>query len=124
MMRMLIVEDHTIVRQAFRILLSDPKYGIEIVGEAGDGMEAIDLAQSLQPDVIVMDILLPRLDGVSATSAILQRQPAARILVLTSDENEATALAAIAAGALGFVRNALRPMSSCVPFWPWPPTTW
>ena len=101
--RVLVVEDHTVVRQAVCMLLADPRYGIEVVGEAGDGIEAVALAQTLRPDVIVMDLLMPRLGGVAATQAILRQNPGARVLVLTSDENEADALAAIRAGALGFV---------------------
>ena len=101
--RVLLVEDHTVVRQAFCMLLADTRYGVEIIGEAGDGIEAVALAQTLQPDVIVMVLLMPRMGGLEATQAILQLNPGARVLVLTSDENEADALTAIRAGALGFV---------------------
>ena len=70
--RVLLVEDHTVVRQAFHLLLADARYGIEVVGEASDGWEAIRLAHLLQPDVILMDLLMPHLDGIQATRAILQ----------------------------------------------------
>jgi two-component system NarL family response regulator len=99
--RVLLVEDHTVVRQAFCLLLADARYGIEIIGEAGDGVEAVALAQTLLPDVIVMDLLMPRMGGLEATQAILRVNSGAR--VLTSDEDEADALTAIRAGALGFV---------------------
>lgn len=83
--------------------LARPLYGIEVVGEACDGWEAIRLAQWLQPDVILMDLLMPNLDGIQATRAVLKQNPRARILVLTSDESEASTLAAVRAGALGLV---------------------
>ena len=103
--RVLVVEDHAVVRQAFRMLLSDARYGIEVVGEASDGIEAVQLAHKLQPDVILMDLLLPEMDGIAATQAILRQNPHARVLVLTSDESEAAALTALRAGAMGFLRK-------------------
>jgi DNA-binding NarL/FixJ family response regulator len=103
--RLLIVEDHGVVRQALHLLLSDPRYGIEVVGEAGDGVEAVALAQSLCPDVILMDLFMPRLGGIEATQAILVQNCGARILALTSDESQEIALAAIRAGALGVVHK-------------------
>ncbi|MFN8467531.1 MAG: response regulator transcription factor [Caldilineaceae bacterium] len=103
--RVLVVEDHAVVRQAFRLLLPDARYRIDVVGEAGDGSAAVQLAQKLQPDVILMDLLLPEMDGIAATQAILRQDPHARVLVLTSDESEAAALAALRAGALGFLRK-------------------
>lgn len=101
--RVLVVEDHTVVRQALCMLLADARYGLEVVGEAGDGVEAVALAQTLRPDVIVMDLFMPRMGGVAATQAILRQNPGARVLVLTSDEDDTDAVAAIQAGALGFV---------------------
>lgn len=101
--RVLVVEDHTVVRQAFCLLLADARYGVRVVGEAGDGVEAVALAQALQPDVIVMDLFMPIMGGIEATQAILRQNADARVLVLTSDENEVDVLAAIRAGALGFV---------------------
>lgn len=86
--RVLLVEDHTVVRQAFCMLLADARYGVEIIGEAGDGIEAVALAQTLQPDVIVMDLLMPRMGGLEATQAFLQLNPGARVLVLTSNETK------------------------------------
>ena len=103
--RVLVVEDHAVVRQAFCMLLADPRYGVEVVGAATDGVEAVALAQALHPDVIVMDLFMPHLGGIAATQAILRQDPGARVLVLTSDEDEAAAVAAIQAGALGFVHK-------------------
>jgi NarL family two-component system response regulator LiaR len=105
LIRLLVVEDHAVVRQAFRMLLPDVRYGIDVVGEASDGIEAVQLAHKLQPDVILMDLLLPDMDGSVATQAILRQDPHARVLVLTSDESEAAALRALRAGALGFLRK-------------------
>ena len=105
LIRLLVVEDHAVVRQAFRMLLPDARYGIDVVGEAGDGTEAVQLAHTLQPDVILMDLLLPDMDGSAATQAILRQDPHARVLVLTSDESEAAALRALRAGAMGFLRK-------------------
>jgi DNA-binding NarL/FixJ family response regulator len=70
-----------------------------------DGVDAVALAQALHPDVIIMDLLMPNMGGVAATQAILRQNPGARVLVLTSDDNEAAAVAAIQAGALGFVHK-------------------
>jgi two-component system, NarL family, response regulator LiaR len=98
----LIVDDHTIVRKGIRALLTEIP-GIEVVGEAADGQEAIDQASLLCPDVILMDLAMPRLDGIEATRQIKARQPESRVLVMTSFATDEKVLPAIKAGALGYL---------------------
>ena len=97
----LVVDDHLVVRKGIRALLgTEPD--ITIVGEAGNGAEAVAEAARLQPDVILMDLMMPVLDGIGATQQILARQPAARILVLTSFDADDKILPAVRVGALGY----------------------
>ncbi|MBS1252256.1 MAG: Transcriptional regulatory protein LiaR [Anaerolineales bacterium] len=98
--RVLIVDDHAIVRKGTRALL-DTEAGIEVVGEATDGREAVAQAQRLDPDVILMDLVMPGMDGIEAIGAITAEQPEARILVLTSFAADDKVFPAIKAGALG-----------------------
>jgi NarL family two-component system response regulator LiaR len=100
--RILIADDHAIVRKGLRALLSTEQ-GIEVVGEAQNGREAIDLAGELQPDVILMDLVMPEVDGLQATEAITSQRPATRILVLTSFAGDDKIFPAIRAGALGYL---------------------
>jgi two-component system, NarL family, response regulator LiaR len=100
--RVLIVDDHTIVRRGIRAFLSQTG-DIQIVGEAANGLEAIRLAEELEPDVILMDLLMPQMDGIEATRQILLRQPGMRVLVLTSFIHDEEIVTAIKAGALGYV---------------------
>lgn len=100
--RLLIADDHPIVRRGLRTLfLSDPE--LELVGEAVDGVEAVLKARALKPDVILLDMLMPRLDGVGAIQQIKQENPGARILVLTSFAEDDKVFPAIKAGALGYL---------------------
>ena len=100
--RVLVVDDYPVVRQGLQALIS-AKPGITVIGEAADGVEAVRKARSLQPDVILMDLLMPRKDGVEATDEILREDPHARILVLTSFFADDRIFSAIEAGALGYV---------------------
>ncbi len=100
--RILIVDDHAIVRKGIRALLSEAG-GFEVVGEADNGQAAVLLAQETQPDVILMDLLMPGVDGIEATRQITSRQPKARILVLTSFAADNKVFPAIKAGALGYL---------------------
>jgi NarL family two-component system response regulator LiaR len=102
LIRVLIVDDHEIVRKGIRALLAT-KRDIQVVGEARDGAEAVTLAQSLQPDVILMDLMMPKMNGIQATRAITDGQPAARVLVLTSFAADEQVFPAIKAGALGYL---------------------
>jgi two-component system, NarL family, response regulator LiaR len=100
--RVLVVDDHAIVRKGIRALLSR-EHEIEVIGEAADGEEAIDQAQSLRPDVILMDLVMPKLDGIEAIRQIVARQSTTRILVLTSFAADDKVFPAIKVGALGYL---------------------
>ncbi len=102
MIRVLIVDDHAIVRKGIRALLSESD-GFEIVGEAADGQEAVAVAAESQPDVILMDLLMPGMDGIEATRQITAQRPGARILVLTSFAADNKLFPAIKAGAMGYL---------------------
>ncbi|HEU5103341.1 MAG TPA: response regulator transcription factor [Roseiflexaceae bacterium] len=106
--RVLVVDDHLVVRTGIRALLSaEPE--IAVVGEARDGAEAVAEALRLQPDVILMDLVMPQMDGIAAIERILSHQPAARILVLTSFEADDKIFPAIRAGALGYTLKDFGP---------------
>jgi NarL family two-component system response regulator LiaR len=100
--RILIADDHAIVREGLRTLIT-AKPGLELVGEAADGNEAVSLARALQPDVILLDMIMPQKDGLEAIREIKAEKPEARILVLTSFSDEDKVFAAIKAGALGYL---------------------
>ncbi len=100
--RVLIADDHTIVRKGIRALL-ETEPDIEIIGEARDGAEAIALTLSLCPDVVLMDLVMPKLDGIEATRQIGVKQPRSRVLVLTSFAADEKVFPAIKAGALGYL---------------------
>ena len=106
--RVLIVDDHTIVRKGIRALLTEIA-GIEVVGEAADGLEAVAQANSLCPDVILMDLAMPKMDGIEATRQITTDQPDSRILVMTSFATDDKVLPAIKAGALGYLLKESAP---------------
>jgi NarL family two-component system response regulator LiaR len=98
----LITDDHAIVRKGLRTLVeSEP--GMEVVGEAADGIEAVLKARSLIPDVILMDMMMPRMDGLAAINEIMGENPEARILVITSFAEDEKVFPAIKAGALGYL---------------------
>lgn len=100
--RVLIVDDHALVRKGTRALLAT-EHDIEVVGEADNGADAVALAQTLHPSVILMDLVMPRMDGIEATRQITSRQPGVRILVLTSFAADDKVFPAIKAGALGYL---------------------
>jgi NarL family two-component system response regulator LiaR len=102
LIRVLIADDHYVVRQGLAALLV-PRNGMEVVGEAATGREAVDLARTLKPDVILMDMIMPEMDGPQAIALIKQENPTARILVLTSFGESKQVTAAVQAGALGYL---------------------
>lgn len=100
--RILIVDDHSVVRQGLRMFLSlDPEF--EIIGEAVDGNQAIGLACDLKPDVVLMDLMMPGLDGVAATRTIRQKLPDTEVIALTSVLEDDQVLGAVRAGAIGYL---------------------
>lgn len=108
--RIVIADDHAIVREGLSYLVSN-RPDIEIVGEAEDGAQAVHLARTLQPDVILLDLIMPRMDGIAAINAIKREDPDARILVLTSFAEEEKVFAAIRAGALGYLLKDSSPLA-------------
>jgi NarL family two-component system response regulator LiaR len=100
--RILIADDHTIVRDSLQALI-ETEPGMEVIGEAEDGVEVVSKACALRPDVILMDLVMPRQDGISAISEIKREYPEARILVLTSFAEDEKVFPAIKAGALGYL---------------------
>lgn len=103
--RILIVDDHEIFRRGLRSLLeSRPEF--EILGEAGDGLQAIEKAVELRPDVIVMDVSMPQLDGLQATRQIRKKLPQTKILILSQHDTSHMLAAALEAGANGYVTKS------------------
>jgi DNA-binding NarL/FixJ family response regulator len=100
--RILIADDHAMVRQGLRTFLCLSN-DLEPVGEAGDGRQAVDLAHRLRPDLVLMDLLMPGLDGVSATAAIRRELPAVEVLALTGYLEDHLIAAALHAGAVGYL---------------------
>jgi two-component system, NarL family, response regulator LiaR len=107
--RLLVVDDHTVVRKGLCSLLSAEKYGIEVVGEAIDGMDAIEKARMVQPDVILLDLAMPGMGGLEAIPVILRENPGARILILTSYADDQQVIDAINSGALGYLMKDASP---------------
>ncbi|MBN1136140.1 MAG: response regulator, partial [Anaerolineae bacterium] len=100
--RVLVADDHAIVRKGIRALL-ETQAGVEVVGEAGDGQEALARVEELHPDVVLMDLLMPGMDGIEATQQIATRHPQVRVLVLTSFASDEKVFPALRAGALGYL---------------------
>lgn len=100
--RILLADDHTILRMGLKMLIGAAP-DLEVVGEAADGEEAIALAQRLEPDVVLMDISMPRMDGIKATKAIKRAVPRARVLMLTMHEDDEYLFRTIQAGGSGYV---------------------
>jgi len=100
--RVLIADDHSVVRQGLRMFLKlDPE--LEVVGEAADGAEAIQMARALTPDVVLMDLLMPGTDGITATQRIRAEVPGTEVLALTSVLEDASVVGAVQAGAIGYL---------------------
>jgi two-component system, NarL family, response regulator LiaR len=100
--RLLLVDDHSVVRQGLRMFLGlDPE--LEVVGEANNGAEALDQARALRPDVVLMDLLMPVMDGVTATAALRAELPDTEVIALTSVLEDAAVMGAMRAGAIGYL---------------------
>ena len=106
--RVLLVDDHAVVRAGLRLFLAD-QADLEVVGEAGDGASAVARAQELVPDVVLMDLRMPRLDGIAATRQIRAALPQTAVVVLTTYTDSANVGQAIAAGAIGYVPKDVPP---------------
>lgn len=106
--RVLLADDQQLLRQGFKMIL-DADAGIEVVGEASDGSAAVEMASMLDPDVVVMDIRMPSMDGIEATRRIVANDPSVRVLVLTTFDLDEYAFGALRAGASGFLLKDVRP---------------
>ncbi len=106
--RVILVDDHAVVRQGLRMFI-DMQSDMEVLGEGGDGVEAVELAGRLKPDVILLDLLMPRMDGVEATHKIMENDPQARVLILTSFGDDDKLFPAIRAGAQGYLLKDIQP---------------
>ncbi|WP_428898227.1 DNA-binding response regulator [Parelusimicrobium proximum] len=104
--RVLIIDDQTLFREGLKDVLSNEKW-LEVVGEGTNGEEAITLAKKLKPDVVLMDIKLPKMSGIAATKVIREQSPDINVLMLSSFEDEANVLEAIQAGANGYLSKML-----------------
>jgi DNA-binding NarL/FixJ family response regulator len=106
--KILIADDHHVVRRGLVFFLKTQKY-IEVVGEAGNGKEAVELARNLNPDLILMDLIMPEMDGIQATRIIKGEKPEIKILMLTSFADQEHVIPAIEAGASGYQLKDIQP---------------
>lgn len=104
-MRILIADDHALFRNGLKSLLQVE--GHEVVGEAANGREAIDLTKKLQPDIVLMDVSMPELDGITATKTLVAEVPNVKVIILTASEDDAKLFDAIKAGAQGYLLKNL-----------------
>ena len=102
--RVMVVDDHPVVKKGLRGML-ESSGNIEVVGEASDGVEAVATAERLKPDVIVMDVMMPRLDGIEACREIMEKLPDTQVLMLTASPEKDAVIEAVAAGATGYLQK-------------------
>jgi DNA-binding NarL/FixJ family response regulator len=105
--RVVVVDDQELVRAGFRLILE--KGGADVVGEAADGVEALEVAAATAPDVVLMDVRMPRLDGIEATRRLVAAQPRVKVLALTTFDLDEYVYAAVQAGACGFLLKDVSP---------------
>jgi DNA-binding NarL/FixJ family response regulator len=105
--RVVVVDDQELVRSGFRLILE--RAGVEVIGEAGDGLEALDVVRRLLPDVVLMDVRMPRLDGIEATRRLVSELPDLKVLALTTFDLDEYVYAAVRAGASGFLLKDVSP---------------
>lgn len=101
-LKILIADDHVIVREGVRLILAKER-DLEVIGEAGDGRQALDLVDRLHPDVVIMDLSMPGMGGIEATKHVKERHPAVNVLALTMHEDESYVFQLLRAGASGYV---------------------
>ena len=106
--RVLLVDDHAIVRQGLRMFI-EMQQDMEVVGEGSNGLEAVEMAAQLNPDVILLDLMMPQMDGIEATQKIMEQAPHARVLILTSFGEDDKVFPAIRAGAQGYLLKDIQP---------------
>ena len=110
--RILIADDHAVVRQGLRMFLAlDPE--LEVIGEANDGAQAVQLARELKPDVVLMDLMMPVMDGISAIHEIRQSIPEVEVIALTSVLEDASVIGAVRAGAIGYLLKDTKAEELC-----------
>jgi len=102
MIRVLLVDDQSLLRMGFRLIL-EAEPDIEVVGEAGDGASGVSMASALHPDVVLMDVRMPGMDGIKATASIIEAGPASKVLILTTFDVDQYVFAGLKAGASGFM---------------------
>jgi len=103
LIRVLIADDHQVVREGLQMILGDERSGVQVVGEAATGEEAVRLAQALRPDVVLMDLLMPGIDGVEATRRMRAQGIASQVVILTSFADDERVREAVRAGAIGYL---------------------
>jgi len=105
--RVVVVDDQELVRSGFALILE--RAGLEVVGEAADGLDALDVVAHTSPDVVLMDVRMPRLDGIQATRRVVRDHPATKVLALTTFDLDEYVYAAVRAGASGFLLKDVSP---------------
>ena len=108
LIRVLIADDHQVVREGLQMILGDEHAGVQVVGEAATGDEAVRLAKALKPDVVLMDLLMPGIDGIEATRRMREQGVESRVLILTSFADDERVREAIRAGAIGYLLKDMR----------------
>ena len=106
--RVLLAGDHEVVREGLRAILGEAAGEVLVVGEAANGEQAVRLAATLRPDVVLMDLLMPGMDGIEATRQLRERVPLTRVIILTSSADDARVREAVRAGAIGYLMKDVR----------------